>query len=301
MSFEQPVRAQVVACDHTVVGSPDLEVFLPDSELPSAFLLSGWLTTPLLGDFGGCAPVNLLARVAERRQVPLPVLPLDKLLSLDALCALFGSGYTVPATDAQRHVFGNGPVLCTLTVTKCFLDFWSTLLKKRGTSPVFEPKRQHKELTTVVAIVGWEGEHWIVCNSWGASSGEEGAWGTNGLFKLPFGCKLLSDKWFVVGEGGTQSLERGLKAMVYRLGGGGERRRSSSIKLKGKTKLTLGHGENKANHPVKGKPPLEQWKDKLSKGDIASVTILGITCAFLIIVVCIVWSQNRRSKANKSS
>jgi hypothetical protein len=301
-SFEQPVHNQVLPCDGVFPPVADMEVVVQDGELPHSFLATGWLTSaPLVADFGNGAPTHLLARVAEVRKTAPFAPPLLPLQALPNLCATQGTGYMVPSKDGKRHIFTHGPLVATFTVTKCFLDFWSNLLRKRGNSPVFEPKKTNKELTIVVAVVGWEGEHWILANSWGSTDAGESAWGLNGLFKVPLTCKVLSDKWVALGTPVAPSGPT-LTLAAYRLPAAGDtRRRSSSVKLKGKTKLTLGHGENKANHPLKSKPPLEQWKEKLSKGDIASVTILGITCAFIIIVVCIVWSQNRRSKAKKST
>ena len=223
---------QVLPCDNVFPPVADMEVKVDDVDLPRSFIAPRWFSSaPLIADFGNEAPTHLLARVAEVRKVAPLTLPSLPLLPLPSLCGSGGPGYMVSSKDGKRHVFTHGPMLATFTVTKCFLDFWSNLLRKRGTSSLFEPKKTNKELTIVVAVVGWEEDHWILANSWGSTESGESAWGLNGLFKVPLGCKMLSEKWVGLGipvapEGPTLTLA------AYRLPTE-TRRRTSSVKLKG--------------------------------------------------------------------
>jgi hypothetical protein len=66
-----------------------------------------------------------------------------------------------------------------------------------------------------------------------------------------------------------------------------------------KARVVLGHGANKSQHPVKSQPALHQFKQKVVAGDIASITIIGVTCAVGIIVFCILLSKMTKKTAIK--
>lgn len=105
--------------------------------------------------------------------------------SVDAQVYTFSS-----EADVKQEIVSRGPVMTAIYVSRHFLDFWNKLLE-HGSECVFDyaehgHRLKEKKLRVVtLAIVGWDGDAWIVANEWGVPKlHQPHAWGHNGFFKL---------------------------------------------------------------------------------------------------------------------
>lgn len=94
--------------------------------------------------------------------------------------------------DVKHEIATRGPVMSAIQVSRHFLQFWNKLLET-GTDHVFDYEQQEKSHKTkekhsrvvTLAIVGWDGDAWIVANGWSTPRVDKPlVWGHNGFFKL---------------------------------------------------------------------------------------------------------------------
>lgn len=92
--------------------------------------------------------------------------------------------------DVKQEIVSRGPVMTAIYVSHYFIDFWNKLLE-HGTEHVFDyaeqgHKKEKKLRVLTLAIVGWEGDAWIVGSGWSVPKLPqlEDTWGQNGFFKL---------------------------------------------------------------------------------------------------------------------
>lgn len=89
-----------------------------------------------------------------------------------------GDGQRPPSVNQLKQaIFQNGPIGATVFVNKAMTDY------KSG---VFTGCEDH-EANHLVVLVGWEGDHWLMRNSYGE------AWGEHGYGKIPYGCSRIGE------------------------------------------------------------------------------------------------------------
>jgi len=237
---------------------------------------------------------NMLHHVTSLRGTPVRLPPAVKgalvpLMPLDALVAQHAPfAYRLDDTGAiKAELMLRGPLLATFPVTAHFCTFWSALLVEPHGKPFVDKKHDKVVATVVVAVLGWTSDNaWLVGHAWGSMDSDVNAYGRNGCFlwkregALPCVGVLPERPAWV--EGGSSPMT----VSVLKYEGGG------ATGVPGvKARVTLGHGRNKESHPAQGKPRFDQFKQKVSAGDIATITLMGIVCAAIAVFLCLFFTR----------
>jgi hypothetical protein len=249
----------------------------------------------------------MFEHVAALRGVSTPHIPLTSASAPPpALATLVATHcpFAYKLMDSQgvkTELVMRGPVLATLHVTATFCSFWSALLAAPHSTPYVEEKRHDKVVATVVvAVLGWTSEDaWLVAHSWGSSVDDVNAYGQNGCFLLKKDALKVVDGCVGIlpavppPVGGSTPTMTALRLRVSPPAVGGKEKKAV------KARVTLGHGKNKDTHPDANKPKLDQWKQKVSAGDIATITLMGVVCAAIAVVLCIFLTRSKPGRASK--
>lgn len=273
---------------HVSSGS---SVTLPASAtLPSSFdwrVEHEW-THPTSDAFG---THHMFHAVAALRGVHTARPPAAATLSLPDLAAAHAPlTYTLSdMTSIKTDISLRGPVLTTVAVTPTLCAFWSSLLAEpHGKALTAEKKHDKVGALVVVAILGWTSDNnWIVAHAWGASDCDLNMYGRNGCFIV---------KPHVLGVGRTcvgvlpappvaPTRDHTTTMTVSTLTPQRDARESKQVV---KARVTRSHGSNKVER--KG---VDQLKQNVSAGDIATITLIGVVCAAIAVALCIFLSKRR--------
>lgn len=216
--------------------------------------------------------------------------------ALVARCAPIA--YMLTGTEhIKQDLFMRGPVIATLQVTQHFCDYWSNLIRKGtgGDKPFNSGHCKDKapaSIARLVAVVGWtQDDEWIVALGWGWTSEGLVDYGRNG-------CCLVKT--------GMCWLDAGMVGMLHTLPQVPHAEQSMSVyrcvhpfvpvptrkkpKVQVKAKVVLAHGDKRGQHP-------KSMMQKVSAGDIASITFMALTIAIVAIFLC--FSLTRRKRRGK--
>ena len=268
-----------------------------DSPIPATFdwrSVKGWQhpATDALGTH------NMLHHVTSLRGAPVRLPPALKngvgpFPPLDALVAQHAP-FAYRLNDAgaiKAELMLRGPLLTTFSVTAHFCTFWSALLVEPHGKPFVEKKHDKAVATVVVAVLGWTSDNaWLVGHAWGSMDSDVNAYGRNGCFlwKREGAPECVG----VLPERPAVGTDTGLSVSVLKYEG-------TPVKAAVKAKITLGHGRNKGSHPAQGKPRFDQFKQKVSAGDIATITLMGIVCAAIAVCLCLFFTRSRTPSGTK--
>lgn len=277
-----------------------------DATLPRTFDCTSQL--------GGCIGGGVLAGVAHARHVALvsdsskpvheqvvraPCEPVTYLLHLHR-----------QQRDVKVELTVRGPVLVTLHVSGALCKHWSHLVSRRApdVKPFVQDKVKDVQATVVAALVGWtEDECWLVYPAWSLAASMH-CDGAMPCIKVKMEDMVTLCPWAV---GMLPELPRPASAahpplmhvrrVPLDLGPAKSNKPQKPSKVV-KAKVKLGHGDNKTRD---SRRPFTQLKQKVSAGDIASITFMGITCALVAVVLCMLlsrWLQrSKRVKGEKTN
>lgn len=198
--------------------------------------------------------------------------------------------------EVKQELFCRGPLLTTMQVTQHFCDYWSHLLRRARAGEKHKAyhtkdKTPHQYATILVALLGWtQDDEWVVALGWGgwgaACTDVLHDYGHNGCCIVQMGCLGLEST--CVGILPAVPPVDGVNMQVYRcvhpfvppaLPRG-------KPKVQVKAKVVLAHGENKSQHP-------KSMMQKVSAGDIASITFMALTIAIVAIFLCFSLTRKR--------
>lgn len=316
--FTQPVHSNCVHLVHAVPLSITSTSTLPslpaNATLPSAYDYRSthtWVhpradfhgTHNLLQQVARCRGIDIATAPNTRAQQPQPCLP--ELAAAHAPVAYCLQDVASIKTD----LYLRGPVLTTVVLTPPFLHFWSGGLQD-GKQRLFQDHAKHAKhakhvVSVVVALLGWTADnHWVVALPFGATTDELLSYVLNGCCTLPV--EALGVGVTAVGmlpalppPASTSLTVQLVKTGVNFDSVATQKEGKKLGKPAVKARVILGHGANRPQHPVKGKPRLDQWKDKVAAGDIATIAVIGVTCAVAIIALCIFLSHKTKKPVNK--
>lgn len=198
---------------------------------------------------------------------------------------------TIGTDNIKQDLYLRGPVLATMQVTQHFCDYWSTLVRKGfggiGYSST-KDKTHHATTTVVVVLVGWtkDGE-WIVGLPWGALTDAVQDYGRNGCCLVKMGVMGLGDVCVGMLQVQPPVDDASVKMQVYKCVSPFVLHAKKKLNVRVKAKVILAHGDKKGQHP-------KSMMQKVSAGDIASITFMALTIAIVAIFLC--FSLTRRSK-----
>lgn len=314
--FTQPVHSNCVHLVHAVPLSVTSTATLPsvpaNTSLPAAYdYRSAHTWAHPRADF--CGSHHLLQHVAHCRGVEIATAPITRtqhpqpcLHELAAAHAPFA--YCLQdVASIKTDLFLRGPVLTTMALTSSFLHYWSTGLQDSKVRPFQHHAKQTKHgVSVVVAILGWTVDnHWIVALPWGATTDELLSYIHNGCCTLPVDALGVGVTAMGVLPALPSPAASSLTVQLVKPGvtlvDSVVTQKEGKKQAKGavKARVILGHGTNRTQHPVKGKPRLDQWRDKVAAGDIATIAVIGVTCAVAVIALCIFLSQTTKKRVSK--
>ena len=241
--------------------------------------------------------VHVLEHVAASRGVTLSLQPGNDSTKecVPALAAQAAPvAYIVTGTEnMKQELYLRGPLLATLYMTQHFCDYWSHLLRK--TAGADKPynhtcKEKTTSVTVAAAVLGWtKDDAWIVAVGWNITASDLHDYGRNGCCLVKVGSLGLDhggvgilqvQPHVNVGESSMQVHKCVHPFVPPALA-------TKKPKVNVKAKVILAHGENKSQHP-------KSMMQKVSAGDIASITFMALTVAIVALFLC--FSLTRRKK-----
>jgi hypothetical protein len=208
--------------------------------------------------------------------------------------------------EVKVEIEARGPLLVTLHVSSALCKHWSHVVSRRpaDVKPFMQEKAKDTGITVAAALVGWsEDECWLVQPAWSLVSHLNAATAMP-CIKVQMNDVVTLCPWVVgmLPEAPPPPLPlASITARHVPLNMPAQASAKSSKPSKVvKAKVKLGHGDNKTHE---NRRALTQLKEKVSAGDIASITFMAITCALIAVVLCMLLSRwcnkSKRTKGAK--